>query len=231
MTFLPGCPCPARQSRDATGCERFLWMGVTPAGSRQHQGDEAPRPRRRAIFSGWRPSSLDGPDANGVETFAQALSQGLLHTHLPPTRRGTTTLEARAGAREPARVVNLVVFERLPERPGTTVARREVTAGAPAQIAEAAPQPLLVLRRHDRAPMVRHQAISPDFSAGLCGPRCRAGPDQADQRIRRTTSSRDDGRVAQRCGDLSSRPRGRRNTALANAARRGWLNHSAASPA
>ena len=56
---------------------------------------------------------------------------------------------------------------RLPEMPGPAVARIDVTGGAPVQIAEGAPQPFFIPRRHDGMHMVRHQAISPDLRAGL----------------------------------------------------------------
>jgi hypothetical protein len=69
---------------------------------------------------------------------------------------------------------------RLPEISGPTVARIDVTGGAPVQIAEPTPQPLFVLRRHDGVHMVRHQAISPDQRRPW-PPRCRANPDKADR--------------------------------------------------
>jgi hypothetical protein len=101
-------------------------MGVTPASSRQHRGDEAPRPDVAPSSADGASQALTGRMLMASKRLRKRFRKGFLETFfsnsLPPTSRCTTALEARAGAREPATVVSLVVFERPPERPGTTVA-------------------------------------------------------------------------------------------------------------
>ena len=83
-------------------------------------------------------------------------------------RTSTIRLRDRCG-REMLLIHRHRAEPRLREISGPAVARIDVSGGAPAQIAEAAPQPLFVLRPYDAMHMVRRQTISADLRAGLRG--------------------------------------------------------------
>jgi hypothetical protein len=84
---------------------------------------------------------------------------------------------------------------RLPEMPGPAVTCIVATSDAPVQIAGAAPQPRFVLSASRRRAHGSASGHKPRSQRRPSPPRCRAGPDKADHRNRRTTSSRDDCRM------------------------------------